>query len=213
MDYNKIFNDILTQIFPNGLDIVEAYNLLQPVIIYILGMSIYAIFIFKFHQFMASKDIFGLDIAKYEESRFRAVRILLHVVLYAGKYLVIFPVVAFIWFTVFTVMLSFLAPNRDFSEILLVAMAVVGTIRISAYVAESLSRDLARILPYAVLGIFIINVSFFKTSESFDVLRQASDNREAVLYYLGFLIALEFALRIVSGVVGTALGGRVRQSE
>ena len=128
----------------------------------------------------------------------------MHIVLYAGKYLVIFPVVAFFWFAVFTVLLSFLAPNRDFSDILLVAMAVVGTIRVSAYVTEDLSRDLAKILPFAVLGIFIINVAFFKTSESFDVLRQADDNREAILYYLGFTIVLEFALRIVSFLVGRA---------
>ena len=194
----------LNDIFPQGLDITEAYDLLQPVVIYIVGMAIYVLFIFKFYQFVASKDIFGFDVSKYEESRFHTVRVVLHVVLYAGKYLVIFPVVAFFWFAIFTVLLSFLAPNRDFSDVLLVAMAVVGTIRVSAYVTENLSRDLAKILPFAVLGIFIINVSFFRTSESFDVLRQADDNREAILYYLGFLIVLEFALRIVSLLVGRA---------
>ena len=74
-----------------------------------------------------------------------------------------------------------------------------------AYLAEDLSRDLAKILPYAVLGIFIINISFFSTSETFDVLKQADDNREAILYYLGLSIALEFALRILSAVLGKAI--------
>jgi len=122
-------------------------------------------------------------------------------VLYEAKYLFVFPIVAFFWFAAITVLLSFLAPNRPFSDILLVAMAVVGTIRISAYITEDLSRDLAKILPFAVLGIFIINVSFVKTSESFDVLKQADDNREAILYYLCFTIALEFALRFISAAV------------
>ena len=187
--------------FPYGLDIDEAYNLLEPVALYILGMSIYTLFVFKFYRFLASKDIFGIDVSRYEESKYRAVRVFLQITLYVAKYLFIFPLVAFVWFATFTVLLSFLAPDRPFSDILLVALAVVGTIRISAYLTEDLSRDLAKILPFAVLGIFIVNVSFFKTSESFEVLRQANDNRESILYYLGFLILLEFTLRISSAFV------------
>ena len=119
---------------------------------------------------------------------------------------------AFVWFATFTVLLSFLAPDRPFSDILLVSLAVVGTIRISAYLTEDLSRDLAKILPFAVLGIFIVNVSFFKTSESFEVLRQANDNRESILYYLGFLILLEFTLRISSAFVADVKNAIQRRS-
>ena len=185
-------------LFPNGLDIDKAYNLLEPMGFYILGMSIYTLFVFKFYRFLASKDIFEFDVSRLQESKHPAVRVVLHVVFYVAQYLFVFPLVAFFWFAAFTVLLSFLAPDRPFSDILLVALAVVGTIRISAYVTEDLSRDLAKILPFAVLGIFIVNVSFFKTSESFEVLRQANSDREWILYYLVFLIALEFALRISS---------------
>ena len=187
--------------FPNGLNMSEAYNLLEPVALYILGMSVYARFVFAFYRFLAPKEIFKFDISRYEESKHRAVRVVLHTVLYVAKYLFIFPLVTFVWFATFTILLSFLAPDRPFSDILLITLAVVGTIRISAYVTEDLSKDLAKILPFAVLGIFIVNVSFFKTSESFDVLRQANGNRESTLYYLGFSIVLEFALRILSALV------------
>ncbi len=198
--------------FPYGLDIEEAYNLLEPVALYILGMSIYTLFVFKFYRFLASKDIFAIDVSRYEESKYRAVRVFLQTTLYLAKYLFIFPLVAFVWFATFTVLLSFLAPDRPFSDILLVSLAVVGTIRISAYLTEDLSRDLAKILPFAVLGIFIVNVSFFKTSESFEVLRQANDNRESILYYLGFLIVLEFTLRISSGFVADVKNAIQRRS-
>jgi len=198
--------------FPYGLDIEEAYNLLEPVALYILGMSIYTLFVFKFYRFLASKDIFAIDVSRYEESKYRAVRVFLQTTLYVAKYLFIFPLVAFVWFATFTVLLSFLAPDRPFSDILLVSLAVVGTIRISAYLTEDLSRDLAKILPFAVLGIFIVNVSFFKTSESFEVLRQANDNRESILYYLGFLILLEFTLRISSAFVADVKNAIQRRS-
>jgi len=189
------------EFFPNGLDFNNAYKLLEPVGLYIIGMSIYTLFVFKFYRFLAAKDIFVFDISRLEESKHPVVRVFLHTVFYIAQYLFVFPLVAFFWFDPFTVLLSFLAPDRPFSDILLVALAVVGTIRVSAYLTEDLSRDLAKILPFAVLGIFIVNVSFFQTSESFAVLKQASDNRESILYYLVFLIVLEFALRVLSAII------------
>ena len=198
--------------FPNGLNTSEAYSLLEPVALYIIGMSIYTLFVFKFYRFLAAKDIFRFDLSRYQESKHPAVRMVLHTMLYVAKYLFVFPLVAFFWFATFTVLLSFLAPDRPFADILLVALAVVGTIRISAYVTEDLSRDLAKILPFAVLGIFIVNVSFFKTSESFEVLRQANENSESILYYLGFLIGLEFVLRITSAFVADVKNALRRHS-
>ncbi len=191
----------IKDIFPNGLDFSEAYSLIEPVALYILGMTVYTLFVFNFYRFLAAKDIFGFDLFRYERSKHPVISVVSHTVLYVAKYLFVFPLIAFFWFAAFTVLLSFLAPDRPFSDILLVSLAVVGTIRISAYVTEDLSRDLAKILPFAVLGIFIIRVSLFNTSESLEVLKQANDNRELILYYLGFTIALEFSLRFVSAVV------------
>jgi hypothetical protein len=189
-----------SDVFPQGLDLSEAYDLLEPVVIYILGMAVYALFVFKFYQFVSARDIFSFDLSKYENAKFKVVRVFIHVALYAAQYLFIFPIVAFFWFAAITVMLSFLAAGQEFNEILLVAMAVVGTIRISAYIAEDLSRDLAKMLPFGVLAFIIINLTSFDTSESLDVLKQADDNREVIFYYLVFTIALEFSLRVLSTV-------------
>ena len=103
----------------------EAYKFLEPVALYILGMSVYAIFVFAFSRFLATKDIFKFDISRYEESKHLAVRVVLHTVLYVAKYLFIFPLVTFVWFATFTILLSFLAPGQPVSDILLVVLAVV----------------------------------------------------------------------------------------
>ena len=190
----------IDDIFPKGLALADALDLLRPLTVYILGMTVYAIFIFKFHQFVASRDIFKFDVSKYEQSKIKAVRVLLHAILYVGKYIILFPVIAFFWFVILTLMLSFLARDQSFSGILLTSMAVVGAIRAASYYNENLSRDLAKILPFAVLGIFIINLSFFKVAQSFDILKQADAQRESILYYLAFLIAWEFFLRISSHI-------------
>ena len=189
----------INDVFPNGLDIYDALDLLQPVAIFVLGMAVYAFAVFKFYRFVASRDMFELDLSKYEESRYRWVRAILQVIMYLAKYIILFPIFAFLWFGVLTLILAFLSKEQAFSEILQMALATVTAIRVVAYYDEDLSRDLAKILPFAVLAIFLIDASFFTISDSLDILKEATDHRETILYYLGFLIAAEFALRIIFG--------------
>ncbi len=188
-------------LFPEGLYVVHALDLLGPVAVYVLGMSVYAIFIFRFYRFLAARDMFALNLSRYEKSRRRSVRRVLGVVMYVARYLIVFPLFAFFWFAVLTLILAFLAKDRSFADTLLIALATVSAIRVTAYYNEDLSRDLAKILPFAVLAIFLIDASFFEISESLSLLERANDHRETILYYLLFLVLLEFALRIVRAVL------------
>ena len=95
-------------------------------------------------------------------------------------------------------------------EVLLVALAVVSAIRVTAYYHEDLARDLAKILPLAVLGTFIIDASFLTVEESAAVIQEANNNRETIFYYFVFLVLLEFFLRIVMGYVMLIITGRRR---
>ena len=190
----------IDSIFPNGLYLDVAYEMLFPVAIYVIGMALYAMFIFKFYRFVSARDMFGMDLSRYQESRFRWVRRILHVIMYIAKYLIVFPAFAFFWFAVLTLILSFLSKDRPITDVLLIALATVSAIRVAAYYSEDLSRDLAKILPFAVLGIFLIDASFFDISDSLDVLKEANVHRERILYYLLFLVAVEFVLRMLLGV-------------
>ena len=196
----------MNEIFTKGLDINDAWDLLWPVSIYVLGMSAYAIFVFKFYRFVAARDMFALDISRYEGVSHGPARSLLHIVLYISKYLVLFPVFAFFWFAVLTVILAFLSEGQTLSETLLIALATVAAIRVASYYNEDLSRDLAKILPFAVLGIFLVDASFFSVSESLDSLKTVGDYSESILYYLLFLIGLEFVLRVVLAAVQLVAG-------
>ena len=212
VSYTRGFMNI-DVIFPNGLTIDDALLLLQPAAVYVLGMALYAIFVFKFYRFIAARDMFALDLSRYQESRFRWMRGFLHVVLYVVKYVVLFPAFAFFWFAVLTLILTFLSKDRMFSEILLIALATVSAIRVAAYYNEDLSRDLAKILPFAVLAIFLIDGSFFQFSESFEVLKEVNNHRESILYYLLFLVAVEFALRPILAIASYLFRKRVPTSK
>lgn len=192
--------DDINSFFPSGVSVGEAAQLLWPVAAYVLGMAVYAIFVFKFYRFIAGRDIFTLDLSKNDNVAFPVVRDIIFLIWYVVRYVVLFPAFALFWFAVLTLMLAFLSENRNLSEILLIALATVSTIRISAYYNEDLSRDLAKILPFAVLAIFLIDTSFFDVDASVAVLRQANEQRETIFYYLMFVIGLELALRLLYGL-------------
>lgn len=200
----------MNDIFTKGLNVNDAWDLLWPVSIYVLGMSAYAVFVFKFYRFVAARDMFKLDISRYEGRSHGPGRSVLHVVLYVFKYLVLFPVFAFFWFAVLTLILAFLSKGQTFPETLLIALATVAAIRVTSYFKEDLSRDLAKILPFAVLGIFLVDASFFSVTDSLESLEVAGDYSESILYYLLFLIGLEFVLRIALAVVKLAVRVRNR---
>ena len=195
-------------VFPNGLYLSDAAELLWPVGSYVLGMAAYAVFVFKFYRFVAARDMFALDLSRYQESRFRWLRRFLHIVMYVAKYLIVFPAFAAFWFAVLTLILTFLSRDRAITDILLIALATVTTIRATAYYSEDLSRDVAKILPFAVLALFLIDASFFDVGQSLEVLRDADDVRETILYYLLFLVVVEFALRLLLGIVALFTRGK-----
>ncbi len=190
----------INDIFTKGLEFEDALNLLGPLSIYLLGISGYGILVFKFYRFVAARDMFELDLSRYAGLRFRWARDMFHATLYVVKYLILFPVFAFFWFAALTLMLAFLSKGQSLSETLLIAVATVSAIRVTAYYNEDLSKDLAKILPFAVMGVFLIDGSFFSFSESLNTLSEVGSNSEGILYYLVFLIALEFLLRFLTGI-------------
>lgn len=190
----------LAEILGNELNLQDAMDLLIPLSLYVLAIAGYGVLVFKYYRFVAARDMFQLDLSRYEGLKLGWAGVLLQVTLYVFKNLILFPVFAFFWFAVLTLVLAFLSKGQSFSETLLIAVATVSAIRVTAYYSEDLSRDLAKILPFAVMGVFLVDTSFFSISESLNTLNEASDYNAHILYYLLFLIALEFVLRIATGV-------------
>ena len=129
----------INDLFANGLDLNDAMDLLSDVALYVVGMAVYAVFVFNFYRFLAAKDMFRVDLSRYEQSRFPLVRRVLHVFFYVLKYIILFPIFAFFWFAVLTLILALLSKERSFADTLLVALATVSAVRMTAYYKEELS--------------------------------------------------------------------------
>lgn len=195
--YSKTIGDeAMVKAVIAGFNQTEAFIVLKPFAIFLVGVVIYSIFIFKFYRFLARKDIFELNLDRYNTAKHPSPHKILSVIFYVVKYVLFFPIFAFFWFVVLTVLLSFLSKDQTIQQVLLVSIAVVSAIRITAYYNEDLSKDFAKMLPFALLGIFLVDKSYFSFPETCAKLYEIPSQWNAMFYYLVFIIVLEFLLRV-----------------
>lgn len=159
------FNTYFDRILQNIAGESSVYDIIG----FSLGIVIYGIFIFHFYRFLARRNMFGIDIegrisGKYRSSGEKvsaAPRIAAHI---ATNFL-IFPIVIFVWFLVYSLFLFFMAQGVKPEIVFLVTSALVIAIRMAAYYNEDLAKDLAKLLPFSMLGVFLLSPTFFTIDE------------------------------------------------
>ncbi|MBS1266821.1 MAG: hypothetical protein MAG795_00790 [Candidatus Woesearchaeota archaeon] len=181
----------------------EAYTILQPLVIYVIGIALYAIFIFHFYKFLAKRDVINFDLNKYNEAQQPFFKKLLRVIFYLIQYILLVPILTFIWFGVLLTLLTFLSEQLIIQNLILSSMAVVAAIRISAYYNENLSVDLAKLLPLALLGVYIVDSTFVSFAESWDTLMKVPSHWRMLLYYFLLAMGLEIIMRIVYLIISS----------
>src|SRR3989338_7562785 len=104
------------------LDDLNLQQFIIPLLVYTLAMVLYALFIWKFYRLMAKRDIFKLDLSEAAYSVHKTFRAAVSVLAYILEYLIIFPVLVFVWFGVLALFLFFLAKTQSIENILLISM-------------------------------------------------------------------------------------------
>ncbi|MBU0457338.1 MAG: hypothetical protein ABH824_05055 [Nanoarchaeota archaeon] len=203
----------LLNIAKANLSFSDAILSLIPLFLFILGMVVYAIFVFKFYRFVARRDIFKLNLKKHSKSFRGFLENFFHLIFYTFEYLFLFPIFTFFWFIVLAIIIMLLSETQAVSNILLVAMALVGSVRATAYYNEDLSKDLAKMLPFALLGIFLLDISNFSYYNSWLMIRQLPDLWQTIIYYFIFIVALELILRIAYLLINPLLSSKDIPSE
>ncbi len=165
----------------------------------VLLIFLYSIFVWKFYKFVSKKNIIGLDLREYNKSEHPFLMKLIAGFLYFIEYIIILPFLIFFWFSVFTLFLIILSQNQDVSQILIISGAVIAVIRLTAYYKESLSQEIAKILPFALLAIFLLNPNFLLKAQYFEeIINQLTvipTFFNKIIYYLAFIIVIEIILR------------------
>ncbi len=180
--------DYLTNTF-NQLSVEGARMTLEPLILFLAGMIIYSLFIFKFYRFISRRDLFKFN----REGRHSK----LGKLSYALKYLFLFPIAAFLWFFVISILLSMLSAVLTIGNVFMISMAILSTVRITSYLHEELSSEIAKIVPFALLGAFLLDITAFSTNTIFRVIEQLPSIKFTLIYYFMFIFSTEILLKLL----------------
>ncbi len=185
----KIYNELQSTIPPQ-------YHIFLTLVFYTFLISLYGIFIWKFYRFLATRDLFKLDLNKYNNLKKAGFRKTFEIFAFFIKFLILFPIIIFFWFAILAIFLMLLSESENVGQIILVAISVVGAVRLTSYISEDLSKDLAKMFPFTLLGVFLLNPNFFLISKFVIKLSQIPEFILHIPFYLIFIFALELIMRL-----------------
>ncbi len=194
---NNFIIQVLAPIQP-FLDLVlpSLHQTLPQLIVLTISIVLYGIIIYKFYRFLAKRDVFALNVKKYYEAHRGLARTFFSTIFGVFKYCVIFPLVVFCWFAGFAFLLALLAKNLPLDQLLLVCISFVTAIRIISYYSEDLARDLAKLVPLALLAVALIEPNFFSLNILWERINSINQFATDILAYFLFIIMIEWLLRV-----------------
>lgn len=161
------------------------FEWLAPLLYLAISIAIYSIVIWHFYRFIARRDCFKISEGRYP----KLVGFL--------KYFFLFPFVAITFFLGFSLLLLFLTRSLTVVKVLVTSFAIVLAIRITSYYNEDLSKDLAKIFPFALLAIFLIDPSYFNFDVTMSNINSLPQHVNEFAVFIFFIIITEWILRVL----------------
>jgi len=171
--------------------------------LYTVGMALYGILIWNYYRHLAKRDIFTMDFSKYQQMHggITIIKKFLSAFFYIFKYVVLFPLYTFLWFAMLSMFLFMLAKTQSVEGILLIAITIVSSVRLTSYYSEDLAKDLAKMIPFALLGVFVVDPSFFTLELVYERFATIPTLLPVIARYLLFVVMMEFGLKFITGIV------------
>jgi hypothetical protein len=193
--------------------IPEQYRPLIILAFYTLVITIYAIFIWKFYKFLARRNIFDLNLEQHNKTEHPFWNKLLASGFFLLEYIIILPVLVFFWFSILAVFLLLLSKSQSVSQILVISAAIVAATRMTAYYSTDLSKDLAKMFPFIVLAIFLLQPEFFFVEKLISRFAEIPSLLGHIFIYLIFIFALEVLMRFLFTIIDLLSSQKGKEAE
>ncbi|MEX0932838.1 MAG: hypothetical protein WDZ77_01935 [Candidatus Pacearchaeota archaeon] len=191
-----------------GVDILNSYTAisssLPPLaeqftnfILIVILVGLYAIFIWKFYNTISKKNLFESNLSQYNTSQDQTLTKGLAFLIYILEYLIIFPILIFIWFSVFTIFLILLTEDLAIGTLLLISATVITAIRLTSYYRKKLSEDIAKLIPFTLLAVSLLTPGFFSIERLISQFQRVSFTFNELFVFFIFIISLELILRMM----------------
>ncbi len=187
----------IVNIFQSIIDFIsEPYKSLFVILLYTFFIVGYSLFIWKFYRFLSARDVLWLNLGQYNYSTHPILEKIFATILYIVEYMIILPFLVLFWFVILSVFLLLLS-KADVQQTLMISAAVIASIRITSYVSEELSKDVAKILPFTILAIFIISADLFDIERLLKGILEIPSLFSQIFIFVVFIFLVEFILRAI----------------
>jgi len=194
--------DWLSISFETLYDAIPEHFQLVVVLLFFTGViALYSVFVYYFYKSIAKRNVVSFNLDKYNNSEHPAAFKFFKIFFYIIEYIILLPMITLIWFSILAVFLLLLARGIDVITILIMSAALVATIRITCYVSENLSTELAKMVPFTLLGLSLIDPTFFNLEVFAQRIGQIPSLFSNITYYLLFIVSIEFIMRAIELII------------
>lgn len=174
----------------------DQFKILPPLFFLAVTIALYSVFIWFFYRFLARRDVIKLNLEKYNIYEHSGAIKFFSTIFYVVKFMIISPIVIFFWFSILSIFMIVLAKELEVATVILICAGLIAAIRVTSYFEEDLSKDLAKMIPFTLLGVVILTPNFLNLETSISKLMELPFFFRNAFYYLLFIIALETILRL-----------------
>ena len=167
-----------------------------PTFAAILGIVLYSAFVYRFYRYLAKKDLIDADFSQYSEGFTGFMKRLVDGIMLIVQNILFAPFLISFWVLILAIILTLLSGGDDLYWNVLVATSVVGAVRVISYFSEDLARDVAKMLPFAVLGVFLVDSGAFNWEAVSLLWDQLDDFAISFASSMLLVIILETTLRV-----------------
>lgn len=188
-----------------NLNSINIYSNLLVILLFFILIAFYGIFVFFYYRFLAKRDIFELNLKKYNPYEDKTIKSFFSIILFLVEYLLLMPIFVMFWFSIIAVFILILSQQLSINQILLVSASFVGAVRITAYINEDLSRDLAKLFPFTLLAVFLLNPNFFSFSSFLNKISEIPLLLHTIINYVFLIFIVEIILRLLYSIYSYAM--------
>jgi len=169
---------------------------------FIIGIAIYSLFVWYFYRYISKRDLFPKLFYGISQQSKEKNQSLLKSVGFAVAYVILFPLVIFVWFTVLAFFVFLIGEDMPFHMALFVSLVIIGVVRILSYYREDAAKEVAKMIPYAILSFFLTSLVVFANPNFFTELQlrtipsQFIDNFEGIAAAILMITTFEIFFRI-----------------
>lgn len=176
----------------------------QITTLFTIGIAVYMVLVWHYFHLVAKRDLLKFNKIK-GDGFWVTIGNLMGEFVFLLEYIIVFPIITFIFFGAFALAMLFLAKEQPLESVLLISITVIAATRVMAYYNEEAAQELAKLIPIVLLGAYLTTPSFFSIELVTERIAQIPAFFTRIGGFIIYTMVLEISLKIMLNIkVGLA---------